>query len=137
MDEVLLEIPRPQACLKYLLRAHVKAGGRDLSKYLKQVHVRPFVLILLLDFLILRNHEVFRGKGSAVELRQKMREAVTAQYPETEASVPEVARMGTIPASILEALQQAAAESQAAQESKQQTAIHREKGRRREVGLWR
>ena len=57
-----------------------------------------------------------------------MREAVTAQYPETEASVPEVARMGTIPASMLEALQQAAAESQAAQESKEHTAIHREKG---------
>ena len=78
--------------------------------------MRPFVLILLLDFLILRNHEVFRGKGSALELRQKMREAVAAQYPETEATLPEAERMGSIPASILEALQEAAAEAAATQE---------------------
>ena len=105
----------------------MKAGGRDLSKYLKQVHVRPFVLILLLDFLILRNHEVFRGKGSAVELRERMRAAVAAQYQETEEGIPEEARVGTMPASILEALQEAAAEAPAAQERKRQTGVHREK----------
>ena len=41
LDEELLEIPRPAECLKYLLRAHVNAGGLDLKKHLKQVHFRP------------------------------------------------------------------------------------------------
>ncbi len=56
-----MEIPRPEECLKYMLRAHVRVGGFDLKKHLKQVHVRPYVLVLLLDFLIDRNHEVFCG----------------------------------------------------------------------------
>ena len=49
--------------------------------------VRPYVLFALLDFLIDRNHEVFRGKGSAQELRAKVRNAVQREYPETEADV--------------------------------------------------
>ena len=56
-----------------------------------------------------------------------MREAVAAQYPETEAEVPDAARMGRTPFSILEALQEAAAEAQAAQGIKKQTTSRREK----------
>ena len=53
--------------------------------------VRPFVLVRLLDFLIDRNHEVFRGKGSAEELRQTMRAAVEREYPvsDEDAGKPE------------------------------------------------
>ena len=51
-----------------MLRARITVGGVvDLKKNLKQLHVRPYVLLLLLDFLIDRNHEVFRGKGSALK----------------------------------------------------------------------
>ena len=58
-----------------MLRVHLSVNGLDFQKHLKQVHVRPFVPLLLLDFLIDRNHEVFRGKGSSLELKEKMRAA--------------------------------------------------------------
>ena len=57
-------LPRPQECLKYMLRLHLQVNGLDFRKHLKQVQVRPHVLIALLDFLIDMNHESFRGKGS-------------------------------------------------------------------------
>ena len=82
----------------------------DLKRHLRQLHVRPYVLLLLLDFLIDRNHEVFRGKGSALELKEKMREAVARQYPERESQLPDEARNGSIPLSVLQALQAAEAE---------------------------
>ena len=60
-----------------------------------EASARPtFVLIALLDFLIDRNHEVFRGKGSAQDLRAKVRSAVQREYPETEADKPENERLG-------------------------------------------
>ena len=114
MDGNLLEIPRPEECVKYMLRAHITVGGVDLKKNLKQLHVRPYVLLLLLDFLIDRNHEVFRGKGSALELKERMREAVERHYPEKEAHVPEGQRQGSIPPSILQALRAAESERQEA-----------------------
>ena len=116
MDGDLLEIPRPEECVKYMLRAHITVDGVDLKKNLKQLHVRPYVLLLLLDFLIDRNHEVFRGKGSALELKERMREAVERHYPEKEAHVPEGQRQGSIPPSILEALRAAESERQEATE---------------------
>ena len=64
-DRNITEIPRPEECLKYLLRVHLNVNGLDFKKHLKQVHVRPFVLIALLDFLIDRNHEVSRGKNES------------------------------------------------------------------------
>ena len=59
--------------------------------------VRPFVLVALLDYLIAQNHEVFRGKGSAQELRARMREAVEREHPEMEADKAPEARQGTMP----------------------------------------
>jgi hypothetical protein len=85
---------------------HLNVNGLDFKKHLKQVHVRPFVLIALLDFLIDRNHEAFRGKGSAEELRVRMRTAVAREYPETEANVPDNAKTGHIPQSVLEVLEE-------------------------------
>ena len=110
LDKELQEIPRPQECLKYMWRAHVKVAGVDLKKQLKQVHVRPFVLVLLLDYLIEQRHEVFVGKGSAEELRQRMRAAVAREYPEQEADIPEEKRQGAMPPSILEVLRAQEAE---------------------------
>ena len=44
-DRDLTEIPRPEECLKYLLRVNLNVNGLDFKKHLKQLHVRPFVLI--------------------------------------------------------------------------------------------
>ena len=88
-------LPRPQECLKYMLRLHLQVNGLDFRKHLKQVQVRPYVLIALLDFLIQMNHESFRGKGSAEALRQKVREDVAREYPEDDA----------VPKSLLEVLE--------------------------------
>ena len=80
-DRSLGQLPRPQEALKYMLRVYVRVNGLDLKKHLRQIQVRPFVIVALLDFLIERNHEAFRGKGLAVDLRQQMRAAVAKEYP--------------------------------------------------------
>ena len=87
-DRNVKHLPRPQAALKYMLRLHLNVNGLDFSKHLKQVQVRPAVLLHLLHFLIDRNHEVFRGKGSAEELYAQVARSVSAEYPE-EDSIPE------------------------------------------------
>ena len=59
-----------------------------MHKHLKQVHLRPYVLVLLLHFLIEQGHEAFRGKASPEVLKERMRLAVEARYPEPEGDVP-------------------------------------------------
>ena len=71
-----------------MLRLHLNVNGLDFSKHLKQVQVRPAVLLHLLHFLIDRNHEVFRGKGSAEELYEQVARSVSAEYLQ-EDSIPE------------------------------------------------
>ena len=105
----LTDVPKPQEIIKYMLSVHLQVRVIDLSKHLKQIMVRPYVLVALLNYLIEQNHEVFRGKGSAEELRERMRKAVEKEYPETEADKPHAERKGAIPTSVLELL----AESQA------------------------
>ena len=102
----LAHLPREEECLKYMLRLHLKVGGIDFSKHLRQVHVRPFVLILLLNHLIDQGHEVFRGKGAPETLKQKMRAAVDKHYPEREAHLPEDERQGVLPPSIQQVLKE-------------------------------
>ena len=99
-------LPRDEECLKYMLRLHLKVGGVDFATHLKQVHVRPFILVLLLHWLIDQGHEVFRGKGSAQMLKDRMRKAVEQRYPETERNTPVGERQGTIPPSIAELLKE-------------------------------
>ena len=60
-DNDLASLPRDEECMKYLLRIHLRVAGRDFHQHLKQVHLRPFVLVLLLDYLIQQGHEVFAG----------------------------------------------------------------------------
>jgi hypothetical protein len=115
-DPDLTEIPRPEECLKYLLRVHLRAAKQDLAKHLRQVHVRPFVVLELLYFLIARNHEVFHGKGDIEFLRQRMREAVAREYPETEEHLPKDDRCGHIPKAILETLAMSPEEEEMQQE---------------------
>ena len=68
--------------------------------------MQPCAVLHLLNYLIDEDHEVFRGKSSVVLLKQRMREAVERQYPETEGNKPEEARDGTIPKSIQDVLEE-------------------------------
>ena len=76
----------------------------------KQLRVRPHIVLRLLPRLIDRNHAVFRDKGSAVRLKQKMDAAVAQEHPETEARLAEEQRVGHILECILRMLDEAAAE---------------------------
>ena len=100
-------LPRPSCCLKYLLRVHLNVAGHDMEKHIRGLRVRPFVLVKLLCFLIDREHEAFQGKGSAQELKEKMRRAVEAEYPETESQLPEDQREGEVPSSLWQFLREA------------------------------
>ena len=99
-DRNVSDIPRPQDCLKYMLRVHLQLNGVDFKKLLKQVMVWPFVLNALLNFLIGRNCEVFRGKGVAQELPENIRAAFEKEYPNEEKHLPECDRLGKIPSSV-------------------------------------
>ena len=48
------------------------------------LEVRPWVVLAMLDFLIDSNHECFRGKGKAEDLRAQMRSAVHKEYGDAE-----------------------------------------------------
>ena len=63
LDKEFLEIPRRQDWLQCLMTVHLNVAGQNFEKHLRQLRVRPFVLLLLLEFLIDRNHEVFRGSS--------------------------------------------------------------------------
>ena len=71
-------LPRNPECLKYILRVHLRVDKGSMERALKQLTVRPYVLLQLLYFLIEQNHEVFRGKGNAKELRERMERSVKA-----------------------------------------------------------
>ena len=83
-------IPRPQECLKYMLRLNLHVNGLDFKKHLKQVQVRPFVLVALLDFLIDQNHSCFRGKEPPERLKAQMRVDVAREYPDEDAVPPSI-----------------------------------------------
>ena len=100
-DTALSDIPRAAATVKYMLRVHLKVGIIDFAKKLKELKVRPFIVLLLLHWLIDRNHPVFKGKGTCAELKARMQAAVEREYPETEVDVPYEKREGHIPASLL------------------------------------
>ena len=82
LDKAILHpLPRKAECLKYMLRVHLRVGRRDMESALRQLAVRPYVLLQLLYFLIDHNHVVFRGRGNAQQLRQEMQAAVDREYP--------------------------------------------------------
>ena len=105
MSDLDLErLPREDECLKYMLRLHLRVAGKDFHQHLRQVHLRPFVLVELLYELIDRKHSVFCGKGSAEALKRRMAARVAGRYPEQEPDVPLEQRRGTIPPSLLQVL---------------------------------
>ena len=74
-------LPRKPEMLQYVVRIHLRVGAKDMTKVLRKMTVRPFVLLALLHFLIDHHHVVFRGHGTAQELKRKMDAAVAEHYP--------------------------------------------------------
>ena len=72
-DADLESIPRDEECLKYMFRLHLKVAGKDFHQHLKQVHLRPQVLVMLLHELIDRQHHAFKGYGPADDLKDRTR----------------------------------------------------------------
>ena len=110
-QEDLIDLPRDDECLSYLVRFHLRVAGKDFHQHLKQVHLRPFVLVLLLHELIDNNHPVFKSSMNAALLKERMRACVEAKFPETETGVPLQERHGTVPPKVRELLQGLEAET--------------------------
>ena len=72
LETDIFDVPRKQDCLNYVMRVHLKVAGHNLEKHIRQLKVRPFVLLLLLDYLIAQGHSVFKDKGSPQVLRSKV-----------------------------------------------------------------
>ena len=96
----LAAFPRDEDCLSYMLSLHLKVAGKDFHQHLKQVHLRPFVLVLLLHELIEKGHPVFDSSLSARVLKDNVERAVYGKYPEQESDKKPEDRQGCIPARI-------------------------------------
>ena len=124
MHERVKSIPRDPECLKYMLRLRLNVAGEDFHQHLKQVHLRPAILVLLLQELFQRKHEAFTGsfaaesmymdlqkhkEGGSVHARtsEDLELAVHRHYPETEPDVPLADRRGSIPDGIREEIEEA------------------------------
>ena len=106
------QLPRSQESLKYFIRVLLTIAGVDMKKYMKQIHVRPFVLVRLVEYLIDSKHEAYRSsQDTADAFKAKLLQKTEAEYPKTEAHLPEDAREGQIPLSIREVLQEFEEES--------------------------
>ena len=85
MDQDILGVlPRRPECLKYILRVNLRVGTYDMRRVLRQMSVRPFVLLQLLYYLIDQGHEAFQGKRSAREMKEAMRQVVESEYAVSE-----------------------------------------------------
>ena len=99
-------LPHDEECLSYMLSVHLKVAGRDFHEHLRQVHLRPFVLVLLLWDLIQRGYQIYDESREPGTLRKFVEEAVEARYPEQEAHIAPEDRIGYIPPRILSKLQE-------------------------------
>ena len=102
-DELAL-LPWDPEVMQNLVRIHLKVGDLDFEQYLKEVKIRPFVLVLLLRELVQRRHGPFADNPNAQKLMERMERAVAKRYPEREPDVPDEQKQGTIPQCILEHL---------------------------------
>ena len=104
-DKEFQLLPRDEECLSYLVRFHLKVAGKDFHQHLKQVHLRPFVLVMLLAELVDNCHPAVASSVSGAVLKERYAKAVEARYPETEQEKPLEERQGRVPLSILKLLQ--------------------------------
>ena len=105
-DPELSMLPHDEDTLARLVGFQLRSNSTDVAKFFKQAQLRAHVVLKLLYLLIERDHPSFRGKGSAENLRKRMREAVAARYPDTEeAHLPESERQGIIPPAVLKEIE--------------------------------
>ena len=97
-DAELAALPWGPEHLRYLFRLHLKVGDCDMEQHLKEMKIRPFVLVLLLKELIDRRHGAFADNVHAQRLKERMERAVAERYPEQEPDVADEEKQGTIPA---------------------------------------
>ena len=110
-------IPRDPECLKYMLRLHLKVAGMDFHNHLRQVHLRPAILVILLRELFSRKHEAFLQSAAAQQMNMdtstcELEEAVYKLYPETEGDIPLEQRKGSIPSGTQEEIERLEFEAQ-------------------------
>ena len=100
------QLPRGQDCLQYLFRLHLKVAGSDFAKDLKQVRLRPCVLVHLLVWLWRIRPGLFTNEADIMSrmteesesaVRAAAQARVHAEYPEREGHLPENERQGTVP----------------------------------------
>ena len=123
-----------------MLRLHLKVAGQDFHQHLKQVHLRPGILVLLLQELFQRKHEAFCGSMAAQQMHlhpddvdvdglvsapsvEDLERSVYAKYPEKEAHIPLAERKGAIPDGIREEIEDLARKA-AESTSKKRRLIH-------------
>ncbi len=72
-----------------------------MEQHLKEIKLRSFILIKLLNELIDRRHAPFADNSRAAAFKARVSAAVAQRYPEQEGGVPEDEQQGTIPPVIL------------------------------------
>ena len=94
-----LALPRGEKTLQYLFRIHLKVAGEAFTEDLRQVRLRPYVLLLLLAWLWRTRPDLFdrQRTPSQKEFMTVMQRRVEELYPETEGHLPEAQREGRIP----------------------------------------
>ena len=80
-------------------RIHMKVAGEAFTEDLRQVRLRPYVLLRLLTWLWSTRPDLFdrQRTRSQKEFMAVMRRRVEELYPETEGHLPEAQREGQIP----------------------------------------
>jgi hypothetical protein len=103
---------------------HLKVAGQDFHNHLRQVHLRPGILVLLLRELFSRKHEAFLKSSAAQNMNmdensKDLEEAVFKVYPETESDIPLEQQLGIIPSGIREEIESAQEEAEESSRKKQ------------------
>ena len=104
----LLSLPRGEHTLQYLFRIHLKVAGEAFTDDLRQVRLRPYVLLLLLSWLWRTRPDLFdRKTRSQKAFMAEMQRRIQELYPETEGHLPEEEREGQIPPAFQKMLRKA------------------------------
>ena len=73
---IMESVPRPPECLKYILRVHLRVGFRSMDRTLRQLTVRPFVLLELLYYLVERRRAMWRTDKDVPSIKKELAAAI-------------------------------------------------------------
>ena len=76
-----LSLPRSPQALRCIVKVFLRVDKKSMDPILRQLTVRPYVLIQLLRFLWDHNHEVFRKKGARSHVWKLLEKRVHEYYP--------------------------------------------------------